>query len=256
MGGHLFTTPPYSLLTPRIPPTLYFRLLASLLALLRTHYAHAASPIPVSGKTSHGDIDILVCTPLDAENPLTPQKLAIELKAVAISTNSATRSFAVPWPMEGDRNGLPESGDAMHQETKPQEGKQEPSSVASRQEKFVQIDIHVCPTLALYHWQFFMQSHGDLWSIIGTSLRHFGLTATTTGLYVRIPEIEPLSRQRCEIFLTADPDIVLDFIGLEREMYWQEFCSLEEMFEYVAGMRWLRASCYSQEAQRPMIGRG
>ena len=48
------------------------------------------------------------------------------------------------------------------------------------------------------------------------------------------------------VFLTKDPGEVLDFIGLDRGVYWREggFATEEEMFEYVRGMRFFNKRVY------------
>ena len=49
------------------------------------------------------------------------------------------------------------------------------------------------------------------------------------------------------LFLTASPDEVLEFLGLDRERYWRVFDSREEMAEYVAGMRFFDNRVYVRE---------
>ena len=48
------------------------------------------------------------------------------------------------------------------------------------------------------------------------------------------------------LFLTAEPDEVLEFLGLDRERYWRVFESREAMAEYVAGMRFFDKRVYGR----------
>lgn len=78
-------------------------------------------------------------------------------------------------------------------------------------------------------------------------MRAFGLTANNVGFYLRIAEIEKLDRKKSMVFLTADPDDVLEFLGLDAERYWRAFESEEELCEYVTKMRFFRRGAYVRE---------
>ena len=79
------------------------------------------------------------------------------------------------------------------------------------------MDLRVCPDLASWKWQLFHHAFGDLWNLLGTTIRRFGLTANEKGLQVRIEEIEHLDRKKSMIFLTKDPREVLQLLGLDAE---------------------------------------
>jgi len=213
MGGKAFTTGPAPLLTPRMPPQTYRTLTTHLLTLLSTLYHRAQTPLPSPNKSTHGDIDILVSDPLSPTSPPTTETLTKELAAERVSTtpNSATTSFALPYP------DLPGN--------------------------HVQLDVHVCRP-ETFEWQLFLQSHGDLWNLLGTTIRPFGLTANDVGLHLRIAEIEGRDRRRSMVFLTREPDVVLDFLGLDAGVYWRGFESLEAMYRYVVGCRFFRRERY------------
>ena len=228
MGGKAFSHGPNPLSTPRIPKAIYTLLRDEYINLLSTLYGNVASPLDAPGKDSYGDIDVLVSSPL---RPITPQTLAQALNAKATVTipGSPTTSFAVPYPgMEDD---------------------------------CVQVDVHECPA-ATFQWELFSASHGDLWNIIGTSIRAFGLTANNVGLYLRIPEIEDFNRKKSMVFLTSSPDSVLDFLGLDAESYWKPFATVKELYLYAARMRLFKRERYVREilkandrkrmAQRPL----
>ena len=104
-------------------------------------------------------------------------------------------------------------------------------------EKYVQLDIKVCDSEKMFNWELFHAAHGDLWNILGSTIRPFGLTVNDRGLFLRIPEIEKLDRKKGMVFLTDESDLILEFLGLEKERWWRELGSREEMFEYAAGCR-------------------
>lgn len=216
MGGKAFTSGPTPLSTPRIPPELYHRLRDHYLSLLSTLYTQVATPVEAPAKASYGDIDILVSQSKDVCTPPTTENLVKTLSAVRTFRNSgsATTSFVVPYP--------------------------------DHAEEYVQIDVHVCSE-GTFEWQLFHQSHGDLWNLLGTTIRPFGLTANDVGLHLRIAEIEELNRKRAMLFLTSEPDDVIDFLGLDIDEYQRPFDSVEAMYEYVVCCRFFRAETYVRD---------
>ncbi len=212
MGGHAFTTNgPSSLSTPRMPPDIYFMLRDHYLQLLSGLYTQIATPIEAPEKASYGDIDILVSLPKSTST--SAESLAKMLGAERMFTvpGSPTTSFALPYP------NLPNN--------------------------YVQLDLHLSPP-ETFHWQLFHQSHGDLWSLLGTTIRPFGLTPSDAGLHVRIEEIEDFNRKKALLFLTRDPDIVLEFLGLDTDAYMPPFESVESMYRYVCRCRFFSAERY------------
>lgn len=213
MGGKAFTSGPAPLFTPRMPPELYHSLRDYYISLLSTYYTQCATPIEAPCKTSYGDIDVLVSQPKHIS--ITTTTLAKALNAVRSSSStpgSPTASFAVPYP------GLD-------------------------QDTYVQLDVHVCPP-GLFEWQLFHQCHGDLWNLLGTTIRPVGLTVTDGGLHVRIGEIEEVNRKRGMLFLTREPEQVLDFLGLEGGRYRKPFESVEALYRFVCGCRWFSGEAY------------
>ena len=174
MGGKAFTSGPTPLSTRRMPPDTYRRLRDHYLHILRSLYNEVATPIEAPAKVSYGDIDILVSQPSDLSNPPTTDVLSKTLNADRVLGTS----FAVSYPDQADQH--------------------------------VQIDVHVCP-LGTFAWHFFHQFHGDLWNLLGTTIRPFDLTANDVGFHIRIPEIEDLNRKRAFVLLTSEPSEVLEF---------------------------------------------
>ncbi|MCJ1394489.1 hypothetical protein MMC18_007367 [Xylographa bjoerkii] len=213
MGGKAFSHPPHSLSTPRIPHAIYLFLRDKYIALLSTFYQNVASPIEVPEKASHGDIDILVSEPRSTTT-IHSISQALNTKTSISTPGSPSTSFAVPFP------GSPDD--------------------------YIQLDIHVCAA-SNFDWELFTASHGDLWNLLGTSLRGFGLTANNIGLNLRIAEIEHLDRKRSMLFLTSDTTSVLDLMGLDVQRYWRQFETVNELYEYAISTRFFRKDRYVRE---------
>lgn len=176
-------------------------------------------------KASHGDIDILLCEPLT--HPPPSNAALEELLNSKRSLSTAGRSFATPHPTISDA--------------------------------YVQVDTHVCPDVETWRWQIFHHAFGDLWNLLGTTIRPFGLTANEKGLHVRIGEIEALDKKKSMLFLTKDPRELCVLLGLEQERlgvdedgvvrggdgtHGRGFRNMEEMYEFVTQSRFFRRDTY------------
>jgi hypothetical protein len=230
MGGNAFNNHSPPLPTPRMPPEIYRTVLSQTLTALKTHYEHVGSPIEAPGKPTYGDIDIMVSTPLSPDfnlstttRQLIAKNLSKTLSAAAsiLEPGNPTVNLAIPWP-----------------ESDPKKEKQ-----------YIQADIHICSNEKDLTWNLFHAAHGDLWNILGTTIRPFGLTVNDKGLFLRIPEIELLDRKKSMIFLTDSPSQILDFLGLDEEKWWKEFESRKEMFEFAASCRmfWVKEKVVEEE---------
>lgn len=214
MGGKAFNP---SLRTPRMPPETYHALLSKYISILSEQYVHVGSPREAPEKTSHGDIDILVCNPIHNPPPDTATLTKILHATKSITAKSATL-FAVPYP-----SGLPsnEGGD-----------------------NHVQLDIQPCGTVGKFNWMLFFNSLGDFWNILGTALRRYGLTANDRGLHLRVREIEAENKQQALISLTSDPGDALGFLGLDAKEFNKGWSTLEEMFVFLAQNHFFRRDSY------------
>jgi hypothetical protein len=228
MGGQAFTHLSPHLQTPRMSPEIYTQVLATTHAILRQHYHLVGSPIESPGKETFGDVDVVVFSP-KADSPLNgiisypdlAKQLSIYLGAKHHITEKGnpTLNFAIPWPAE-------ESLDEDGEEEKAVKGK-----------KYVQLDVKICDSEKMFQWELFHAAHGDLWNILRSTIRRFGLVVNNLGMYLRIPEIEPFDRRKSMVLLTDDHGRILEFLGLEKERWWRKFGSREEMFDYAAGCR-------------------
>ena len=214
-----------------MPPDIYFALRDHYLQLLSRLYTRVAAPIEAPEKASYGDIDILVSLPTSSSTSTTTESLTKSLGAERFFSvsGSPTTSFALLYP------NLPQS--------------------------HIQLDLHFSPSQT-FDWQLFHQSHGDLWSLLGTTIRPSGLTCNNDGLHVRIGEIEDLNKKRALLFLTCDPELVLDFLGLDDHACKRSFESVESMYRYICKCRFfsheryvtseLKANDRKRMAQREM----
>ncbi|KAF7854188.1 hypothetical protein EAF04_010485 [Stromatinia cepivora] len=249
MGGQAFASHVSPIKTPRMTQEVYDKALEQNQAILRKFYSKVASAIEGPGKTSYGDVDILVTSPL--ENVFPPEesvadRLKKALNAVAwiqIKGNP-TINFAVPRPDESISDVVGEIGKNLAKSTD-----------TASEKWYIQVDVHTCKDVHEFEWELFHSAHGDLWNIIGTTIRRFGLTINNHGLFIRNPEIELADRKKSMVFLTDDPGKILDFLGLDQDKWWKRFNTQQEMFEYAASCRmfWVR-DVVEAEAEGDVIG--
>ncbi|KAH8905562.1 hypothetical protein BR93DRAFT_980178 [Coniochaeta sp. PMI_546] len=272
MGGSAFTSDPYLLNTPRMPPAIYHKVKSACHACLRELYVCVASPIEGPGKEDHGDVDIVVAFERQAlfpsgsgsqlPHPRTgyePFKMiAAALGAehvIYLKPHLVSANMAIPWPRDdNDTNGFDQDTEAPPKR------------------RHIQVDIHIAPSYADFQWRLFRHAHGDFFQIVGTIIRSLGLTVDEHALWIRIPEIETRDRKKAKIFLTSDPVEVLEFLGYKgygvpRSAddtpgcstspsiadddtgdtsscgFWERpFNSVKELFEYATTCRWFWAS--------------
>ena len=216
MGGNAFP----DLQIPRLPPELYYKLVAEYQLRLKRIFGSVACPISGPAKTSHGDIDFLVTYPDPEHGKTRADSLTLKTEsAVTIKKGGLLElSEQNPYVLEVQKafryqRAVP-SG--------PTTSFAVPHPDPSLERSFVQLDLHLCDSVGHLDWLHFHHSHGDLWNLFGTSLRPFGFTASDTGFYVRDPVIENLDRKRGRIFLTNDTRRVLKFLGVSEEKYFGE----------------------------------
>ena len=84
----------------------------------------------------------------------------------------------------------------------------------------------------------YKHAHGDLWNLLGSTIRPFGLTVDEEALWLRIPEIETFNRKKAKVCLSRDPVDILHFLGMKVEGFWAEpFKSVDALFEYTTTCR-------------------
>ncbi|KAK4192629.1 hypothetical protein QBC35DRAFT_373007 [Podospora australis] len=228
MGGLAFShfpDPPY---TPRMPTRVYERVKTSCHHALRELFVHVATPIEGPGKADHGDVDILVALERRSADaaPSSTKDLIEKIKTALGAEHSIAvhnmANLAIPWPSSLATNG--------HGALKDDEQHQQP--------RHIQVDVRICKDKADLDWYLFKHAHGDLWNLLGSTIRPFGLTVDENALWLRIPEIEKFNRKRAKVFLTSDPTQILQFLGMEVDGFWTEpFDSVEALFDYATTCR-------------------
>ncbi|KAH6949930.1 hypothetical protein DER45DRAFT_85998 [Fusarium avenaceum] len=106
--------------------------------------------------------------------------------------------------------------------------------IKRKQRLYIQVDVTYCFDVRQAKYMRFFQSHGDIWQILGSTIRPMGLTVDNVGLWIRVPEIERVNKNQAKVWLTSKPTFILKFIGVSIPQYYRPFQSIEAMFEYVA----------------------
>ena len=259
MGGSAFTdltNPSKSLYTPRMPLRIYQYSRDRALHILDRFYAHANCTIEAPGKADYGDVDILVTSPRDQADTNTAT-LAAALGATQYKKNNFTTNFALPWPSAEELNATSLAQDAiMKMEPKVVGSSLSTSSKTSGldalhnigsdiagTQRYIQLDLHACPTMERFNWELFHQAHGDLWNILGAMIRPYGLVVNDVGLYLRLAGVDGISKEQRMIQLTISPSAVLGFLHLD-DSYCTPFESLDAMFAYAASCRFYDPKAY------------
>ena len=269
MGGFAFADPKdpsKSLYTPRMPPHIYKHIRDRALHILRSEFfAQAECPIEAPAKIDHGDVDILVASPRDQAHA-DVASLAAALGATQYKKGSPTTNFALPWPTVQELSACVKTESATHPYTADAEtptakeqdghlfGVSTGNDGGARHEnidiertdppRYIQLDLHVCPTPEQFQWELFHQAHGDFWNMVGSMIRPYGLVVNHIGLYLRLAGVENISRDQRTIQLTTSPSAVLKFLDLDESNYWTRFESLEAMFSYAASCRFYNPKAY------------
>ncbi|PNY25122.1 Uncharacterized protein TCAP_04937 [Tolypocladium capitatum] len=228
MGGSAFSSGENALHTPRMPKDIYETVKGRYHAILRELYVHVASPIDGPGKQDFGDIDILLACPKDGTNTDEHGGLSTVVKALGatrcIVNQGASSNLALPWPTLE-----PTPAPGSNTSVSGTEAKDE-----NAEDKYVQVDIQIFSSAKEMEWMLFRHGHGDLWSILGSVIRPYGLTVDEGALWLRVPEIEESNRNRAKVFLTSEPSDVLEFVGLPIGNCFEEpFQDAQAMYEYV-----------------------
>jgi hypothetical protein len=218
MGGHAFDKHDPPLSTPRMSQEIYVHVRNYVLNTLLKHFTDAKTPIEVPDKVDHGDVDVLVHGALQPELDLqqTPkqdvaQKLAgiLSAREYIVGKREQPIQLALRWPELFNVKDDPV-------------------------ERFIQVDLHICKDYNTFRWEYFHAAHGDLWSILGSTTKPFGLTVNDKGLFLRILEIEAFDKKKSLVYLTDDPTEILKFLGMDPTRWFKKFPSKSEMYFYAA----------------------
>ncbi|KAK4239441.1 hypothetical protein C8A03DRAFT_32474 [Achaetomium macrosporum] len=249
MGGSAFSSLPDGLYTPRMPRGVYQRVVSACHAALRELFICVATPIEGPGKNDHGDIDILVAlerrmifpnTPNDSV-PKKPHELMEAIRGLLcaeyaiVHPTGESANLAIRWPSDMEHQITTGSGPCRPDEI--------PCHTEASKDKYIQVDVRICPDIDQLCWTLYKHAHGDIWNLIGSTIRPFGLTVDEEALWLRIPEIEKVDRRKAKVYLTRDPVEILHFLGMKVEGFWSEpFESVDALFDYATTCRlfWVR----------------
>ncbi|KAL6868813.1 hypothetical protein ACO1O0_000134 [Amphichorda felina] len=235
MGGLAFSSGPDPLYTPRMPKGVYLEVKHRCFEILKTLFEVVESPIDGPGKTDFGDVDILLFGP---KSPRVSKEDMIEsLKAVLGATRTIVErseetalNLAIPWPTSNPQLLTSDCSPPLLDSIK--------DTQEASQGKHIQVDVRVCRDMHRLRWTLFKHAHGDIWNMIGSTIRPYGLTVDEDALWLRIPEVEKNNKRRAKIMLSSDPDQILHFVGLSSSEYWKgPFEDFHAMAEYVAQCR-------------------
>lgn len=256
MGGNAFLED--GLYTPRMPTSVYQHILQQVENKLSNHFTFVDHPKEAPGKTSHGDLDVLICQS-KSQDPVSGDFLARILGASTWKRTPGNSEIhlALPWPeqdlgsdkasvrdLEKTVQGLRVGNNTHTDETSPMVHKQ----------KYVQADIRLCSTHQTFQWYLFQHAHGDFWAVMGSTIRRLGLTISDKGLMVRIAEVEPHNRQAARVKLTDDPNTILHFLGLDVDRFWGSFTDYEAIMDYAATCRFHDPARWKDKAESDRKG--
>jgi hypothetical protein len=243
MGGSAFS-PAFS--TPRMAPEVYRHVRDGVHRKLRALFKHVSTPIEAAAKADYGDVDVLVCEEMPGieewrrtENSMAEALASfLDAKAHKRDKESEEIQFALPWPEELKvESSSPASADQELAQSLEETGFVTDNNPDPTQPRFIQLDLHICPSLNVYAWQNFRCAHGDFWIIVGSVVRRYGLSFRNSGLYVLIADVEKVNKKLSLIKLSVEPRKVLNFLfndGAEQR-FWRNdtFASVEEMCDFI-----------------------
>ena len=230
MGGKAF--PNYSV--PRLPTDLWEDISGRIQDLLTNFYERFGIPLPQPDKEDHGDIDFIATGPgpgLQSTYGVHKETCTL-LGAIESIQTGPTTSFLVPlWP--SDINSLRNAGRDLQGE-----------------EHYCQVDIHITSSWEQAEWVTCIHSYGDLFSLIGTMMKPFGLTYTDDGVYIRLAEMEEGGAgKRARIFVTGSSqrfwEEILGF-PLYKRFFYHEW-TLLEMYAFVTECRFFQFSSFIKD---------
>lgn len=220
MGGHAFEqngidgSPAVKI--SRLSPSEYNSLKSNVADTLTIFFEQVRPLQEAPGKADYGDIDFLVEGPQRAS---TPEHIKEAISATALRANGGPiTNFAVPF--------IGENGET----------------------RYAQVDLQTCHKENI-DWLTFHQSYGDLWQILGTIIRRYGLTANDKGLFLRIEEGEERNWQGSMVFLSRDPAAVVTFLGMDWGIFEAGFATLDDIFNWLAQCRLIDIDIFVRTAQ-------
>ena len=201
MGGRAFP----DLHVPRMERQVYEQVKQTTLKILSARYVGATAMPEAPEKSDYGDVDLVIELP--SSMPLPVQQVTLDLDAKQSKNNHPIYSFAVPL-----------------------------NNVGQGLRSFAQVDIQVCLPGDLA-WTIFLHGWGDLGSILGSFNYGYGFTSKNDGFFVRIREQEAQNWSASQVFLSKDPELVMEFLELDKHRYHRGFESERQLFDWAVSSR-------------------
>lgn len=239
MGGSTFTTD--GLFTPRMPQNVYMRVLRQLEGVLLPLFRTVGHAIETPGKLDHGDIDLLAVSNLGSVPSADEIAKAISAKKYFVADAvHGVMHFAISWPETATELNTGEDMDVIVSEVSRVEKASFQHGIRNGEtnmQRYIQVDLTICSSESDFNWRLFAHGHGDLTNIVSSFICHKGLTITNQASYIHIPNLDTASKKLTRIELSKDPMKVLQFLGLDPEIFWKPFTSREAMLTYISTCR-------------------
>jgi len=213
MGGLAFRQ--LGLYTPRMTAQAYIKLSETITMKLKKLFRDVRIPKPTPGKTTYGDLDFLVQDPYTA---ITAQDVRKAIGASHYLTTGHTWNFAVPAMTEADN--------------------------LEQEEIHRQVDVHICDNNI--EWEEFLDSYGDLWTILGTLTRFCGFLCDDKGFHLLVSPIDKEDKKASKVLLTKSPKECLRFLNLDITTYENGFETVVKMFDYITTSKIFTPEAFSK----------
>jgi hypothetical protein len=198
MGGSAFKLEAHGFTTSRMSKSQYDTLSQYILPLLKLYFHNVAVPPEAPDKTTFGDLDVMVCKPID----LVPHDAILQICSRAL----------------GDRCKMFIYGSTTN-------------IAITLDEIIVQVDVHVVPSEEMWRVDYWMHSYGDMGMIISSMIKAWNLRLSSSrGLWVEVPGVGVFT-------LCRDAQRIGEFLGLDWERYNRGFDSVEDLFSWMERIR-------------------
>ncbi|KAM0234947.1 hypothetical protein ACHAP5_009913 [Fusarium lateritium] len=192
-------------------------------------------PYPPGYDDSPDDGSPSQVAPSSAPGPSTPKAAPKNLLESSPNDDSGpSPKSPYPSPKQPSPRTLEARAKAFNQSLSSTPDKSSKAPIKRKQRLYIQVDVTYCFDVRQAKYMRFFQSHGDIWQLLGSTIRPMGLTVDNLGLWIRVPEIERVNKNQAKVWLTSKPSFILEFIGVSIPQYYRPFTSIEAMFDYVA----------------------
>ena len=201
-------------------------------------------------KTDYGDMDVFVAI----DQRVNFVHMANFLSAAGVICNSSgdIQKCTLGVPLNGTAHGRPA---VVYKHVDSSSGQKLAPSSTVTVDDYAQIDVEVISPDILA-WHTFYSSYGDMAGLLGRIVQNLGFTVRHRGLWLRLPEIDKskkvsyvnIADRDGRIFLSSDPDVVMQFLGLSIQDYNNGFQTVDGLYEWLGKCRLI--STYAIEWKR------